>query len=105
MQDDKTYSHFSTQQDPLGQKYYMQKMTDDFDIQSMQTAMHAPSNMINQTSAVTNSLLQKVAQFEHRLKHAENTLKLQDDLFRLKKEESMMSDKIEKQTQEQMETK
>ena len=71
----------------------------------MQTALAPPSTLINQTSTVTSSLLQKVTQFEHRLKHAENTLKLQDDLFRLKKEESMMNDKIEKQTHEQVDAK
>ena len=47
---------------------------------------------INQPSAITNTLLKKVSQFENRLKHAEGTLRLQDDLFRLKKEESTMSE-------------
>ena len=73
---------------------------EDFEIQSMQA-----TNMNCQTTSVTSTLLQKVSQFEHRLKHAENTLKLQDDLFRLKKEESMMSEKIEKQANEQIESK
>ena len=105
IQEEKAFSNYqSTQMDPFAQKYFLHKATpqntlDDYEIASSQPVMTHP------TSTVTATLLQKVQQLETRIKHTEGTLKLQDDLFRLKKEEHNMSDRIEKQTYEQVEQK